>query len=122
MGMCMVLFVAGIQQIPSSLYDAVRVDGGGRIRELFTVTIPGLRYEFGVVLTLTIVTALKTFDLVFVMTRGGPGTETVVPGLLIYNRAFVDGRVGQSCAIAVVLAILVLAVTVAIDRIASKEA
>ena len=122
MGMCMVLFVAGIQQIPSSLYDAVRVDGGGRIRELITVTIPGLRYEFGVVLTLTIVTALKTFDLVFVMTRGGPGTETVVPGLLIYNRAFVDGRVGQSCAIAVVLAILVLAVTVAIDRIASKEA
>ena len=94
----------------------------GRIRELITVTIPGLRYEFGVVLTLTIVTALKTFDLVFVMTRGGPGTETVVPGLLIYNRAFVDGRVGQSCAIAVVLAILVLAVTVAIDRIASKEA
>ena len=58
-------------------------------------------------LTLTIVTALKTFDLVFVMTRGGPGTETVVPGLLLYNRAFVDGRVGQSCAIAVVLAILV---------------
>ena len=122
MGLCMVLFVAGIQQIPSSLYDAVRVDGGGRIRELITVTIPGLRYEFGVVLTLTIVTALKTFDLVFVLTRGGPGTETTVPGLLLYNRAFVDGRVGQACAIAVVLAILVFVVTVVIDRVASREA
>ena len=122
MGLCMVLFVAGIQQIPSSLYDAVKVDGGGRIRELITVTIPGLRYEFGVVLTLTIVGALKTFDLVFVLTRGGPGTETTVPGLLLYNRAFLDGRVGQACAIAVVLAILVFAVTVVLDRVASREA
>jgi raffinose/stachyose/melibiose transport system permease protein len=122
MGMCMVLFVAGIQQIPSTLYDAVRVDGGGRFRELITVTIPGLRHEFGVVLTLTIVTALKTFDIVFVMTRGGPGTETTVPGLLLYNRAFLDGRVGQGCAIAVVLALLVMAVTVVLDRIATREA
>ena len=122
MGLCMVLFVAGIQQIPSSLYDAVRVDGGGRIRELITVTIPGLRYEFGVVLTLTIVGALKTFDLVFVLTRGGPGTETTVPGLLLYNRAFLDGRVGQACAIAVVLAVLVFVVTVVLDRVASREA
>jgi raffinose/stachyose/melibiose transport system permease protein len=122
MGLCMVLFVAGIQQIPTTLYDAARVDGAGRLRELITVTIPGLRYEFGVVLTLTIVGALRTFDLVFVMTRGGPGTETTVPGLLLYNRAFVDGRVGQACAIAVVLALLVFIVTVTIDRVASREA
>jgi len=121
LGICMVLFVAGVQQIPGTLYDAVRVDGGGRLAELLTVTLPGLRYEFGVVLTLTVVGALRTFDLVFVMTRGGPGTQTVVPGLLLYNRAFVDGRVGQACAIAVVLAALVFAVTIAIDRIAAKE-
>ncbi|MFT3873054.1 MAG: sugar ABC transporter permease [Nocardioides sp.] len=120
-GLCMVLFVAGVQQIPSALYDAVRVDGGGRLREMTTVTLPGLRYEFGVVLTLTIVGALRTFDLVFVMTRGGPGTETVVPGLMLYNRAFVDGRVGQSCAIAVILAVLVFAVTFVIDRLVSRE-
>jgi ABC-type sugar transport system permease subunit len=119
-GLCMVLFVAGIQQVPTTLYDAVRVDGGGRLRELTTVTIPSLRYEFGVVLTLTVVGALRTFDLVFVMTRGGPGTQTVVPGLMLYNRAFVDGRVGQACAIAVILAVLVFAVTIAIDRIASR--
>jgi raffinose/stachyose/melibiose transport system permease protein len=121
MGLCMVLFVAGIQQIDTNLYDACKVDGGGRLRELLTVTIPGLRYEFGVVLTLTIVGALRTFDLVFVMTRGGPGTETTVPGLLLYNRAFVDGRVGQACAIAVILALLVFVITVTIDRIAAKE-
>jgi raffinose/stachyose/melibiose transport system permease protein len=121
-GLCMVLFVAGIQQVPTTLYDAVRVDGGGRFRELITVTIPSLRYEFGVVLTLTVVSALRTFDLVFVMTRGGPGTQTVTPGLMLYNRAFVDGRVGEACAIAVILAIMVFAVTIAIDRIASRGA
>lgn len=121
MGLCMVLFVAGIQQVPGTMYDAVRVDGGGRFRELITITIPHLRYEIGIVLTLTIVAALRTFDLVFVLTRGGPGTSTTVPGLLLYNRAFVDGRVGLACAMAVVLAVIVFAVTVVIDRIASRE-
>ncbi len=116
MGLCMVLFVAGIQQVPGTMYDAVRIDGGGRVRELVTVTIPHLRYEIGVVLTLTIIGALRTFDLVFVLTRGGPGTSTTVPGLLLYSRAFVDGRVGLACAIAVVLSVLVFAVTFAIDR------
>ena len=50
-GLCMVLFVAGIQQIDSGLYDAARVDGAGRIAEFFAVTLPSLRYELGVALT-----------------------------------------------------------------------
>lgn len=120
MGLCMVLFVAGIQQVPGTQYDAVRVDGGGRFRELVTVTIPHLRYEIGVVLTLTIIGALRTFDLVFVLTRGGPGTSTTVPGLLLYGRAFVDGRVGLACAMAVVLAVLVFVITVGIDRLVRR--
>ena len=119
-GLCMVLFGAGIQQIDGNLYDAARVDGAGRIREFFAVTLPALRYELGVALTLTVVGALKTFDLVFVMTRGGPGTSTQVPGLQLYTRAFGDGRVGQACAIAVVLSVLVFIVTVVIDRIATR--
>jgi raffinose/stachyose/melibiose transport system permease protein len=96
------------------------VDGAGRVREFFTITWPGLRYELGVVLTLTVVGALRTFDLVFVLTRGGPGNSTIVPGMLLYNRAFVDGRVGEACAIAVVLAMLVFTVTVCIDRLISR--
>ena len=119
-GICMVLFGAGIQQIDGNLYDAARVDGAGRIREFFAVTLPALRYELGVALTLTIVGALKTFDLVFVTTRGGPGTSTQVPGLQLYTRAFLDGRVGQASAIAVVLSVLVFLVTVGIDRIATR--
>jgi len=119
-GLCMVLFVAGVQQIPSTLYDAVKLDGAGRFWEFVTVTWPGLRLELGVVLTLTVVGALRTFDLVFVLTRGGPGNSTIVPGMLLYNRAFVDGRVGEACAIAVVLALMVFTVTICIDRLVSR--
>ena len=54
------------------------------------------------------------------MTRGGPGTQTQVPGLQLYNRAFLDGRVGQACAIAVVLTLLVFIITVGIDRLATR--
>jgi raffinose/stachyose/melibiose transport system permease protein len=119
-GLCMILFLAGIQQIPPTLYDAVRVDGGGRIREFFTVTLPGVRGEIAVALTLTVIAAIKTFDLVFIATRGGPGRATIVPGLMVYQRAFQDGRVGAACAVGVVLAAMVFAVTVLINWIADK--
>jgi raffinose/stachyose/melibiose transport system permease protein len=119
-GLVMVLFLAGMQQIPGSLYDAARVDGAGPIREFFSVTLPGLRGVIAVATTLTVVGALRSFDVVFVMTRGGPGTSTQVPGLQIYNRAFQTGQVGSACAIAVVLAILVFAVTVGINRYAER--
>ncbi len=119
-GLCMVLFLAGLQQIPASLYDAARVDGAGVIREFFTVTLPGLRGVLAVTTTLTVVWALRSFDLVFVMTRGGPGEQTMVPGMQIYQRAFQTGRVGSACAVAVLLAIIVFIVTIGINRFAER--
>jgi raffinose/stachyose/melibiose transport system permease protein len=120
-GLCMVLFLAGLQQIPGSLYDAARVDGAGAVREFFSVTLPGLRGVIAVTTTITVVWALRSFDLVFVMTRGGPGTSTQVPGIQIYQRAFQSGEVGSACAIAVVLAIIVFAVTFGINRYAERS-
>ena len=78
-GLCLVLFLAGIQKIPLTLYEAARVDGAGRVREFFAVTLPGLRGELAVALTLTTIMALRTFDLIYVSTKGGPGTSTTVP-------------------------------------------
>ena len=74
-GLCVTLFFAGLQQIPASLYDAAAVDGAGRWREFFAVTLPGLRGPITVALTVTVISALRAFDLVFVTTRGGPGTR-----------------------------------------------
>ena len=121
-GLCVALFFAGLQQIPASLYDASAVDGANRWREFCAVTLPGLKGPIAVALTVTVVSALRTFDLVFVTTRGGPGTETVVPGLLIYRRAFEDGRLGSAATIAVILSVVVFAVTFLINRISDRRA
>jgi raffinose/stachyose/melibiose transport system permease protein len=116
-GLCAVLFIAGVQQIPMDRYDAARVDGAGAFREFFAVTLPGLRNEIVVALLLTVIAALRAFDVIFVTTKGGPGTETYVPTLLIYKRAFVSGDVGSAAAIATILTVLVLVVSIGIRRL-----
>jgi raffinose/stachyose/melibiose transport system permease protein len=117
LGLCMVLFLAGMQKIPPSLYDAARVDGAGAWREFFAVTLPGLRNELAIATTLTVIAALRAFDLIFVTTRGGPGDATLTPSLLLYSRAFLTGQVGQAAAIAIVLAAVVFVVALGITRV-----
>jgi raffinose/stachyose/melibiose transport system permease protein len=119
-GLVMVLFVSGIQKIPASLYDAARVDGAGPLRELVLVTIPGLRNEIAIAATLTVITALRAFDLIFVTTRGGPGDETLTPSFLIYTRAFLTGEVGYAAAIAVALTVIVFLVAAAVNRLLER--
>lgn len=120
-GLCLVLFLAGIQKIPISLYEAARVDGAGRVREFLAVTLPGLRGELAVALTLTTITALRTFDLIYVSTAGGPGTSTTVPSVLVYQNAFTNGRVGLAAAVAVVLTLIIFAVAYGITRIVERD-
>ena len=120
-GLCLVLFLAGIQKIPLSLYEAARVDGAGRFREFLAVTLPGLRGEMAVALTLTTIMALRTFDLIYVSTAGGPGTSTTVPSVLVYQNAFVNGRVGLAAAVAVVLTALIFVLAFAITRIVDRD-
>ena len=102
-GLCMVLFIAGAQSIPSSLYDAARVDGAGAVREFFAVTLPALRNQVVVAFVLTTINALRSFDIIYNTTSGGPGTTTYVPSFYMYRNAFVFNRVGYAAAIAVIL-------------------
>jgi raffinose/stachyose/melibiose transport system permease protein len=120
-GLCMVLFIAGVQKIPTSLYDAARVDGAGPVREFFAVTLPGLRNEIVVALVLTMIAALRNFDLVFVTTAGGPGNSTKVPSLEVYLRAFQVGEVGAGAAVGVVLALIIFTVTFLITRLGERR-
>ena len=121
-GLAMVLFTAGVQKIPQSLYDAARMDGAGPVREFFAVTLPGLRNELAVALTLTTIQALRSFDLVYITTGGGPGDATSVPAFEVYNRAFRAGDVGTASAIGVCIAALIFVLTVLINRIAERTA
>lgn len=120
-GLAVVLFVAGAQKIPRELYEAARVDGAGAVREFCTVTLPGLRGEISVALTLTVVWALRNFDLVYIATHGGPGTATSVPAFEVYHRAFDTNQVGLACAIGVTLAVLIFLITFLITRIADRD-
>lgn len=120
-GFCMVLFISGVSSIPTELYEAARVDGAGPVREFFAVTLPGLRAQIAVALTLTITGALRTFDLVWVTTGGGPGTATLTPAVALYRAAFVNPQVGKAAAIGIVMAVLCLGIALAIQRLAERD-
>ena len=119
-GLALVLFMAGVQKIPQSLYDAARVDGAGPLREFFAVTLPNLRGEIAVALTLTTIAALRNFDLVYITTQGGPGNSTSVPAFQVYNRAFQIGQIGSAAAIGFTLACVIFVLAFAITRIADR--
>jgi raffinose/stachyose/melibiose transport system permease protein len=117
-GLCMVLFVSGIQKIDYQLYEAVRLDGGGRLREFTTITVPQLQGELRVAATVTVISALAAFDVVYIMTGGGPGTTTIVPGLAIYLYAFSYNKVGLAGALGIVLSLFVYAIVLLINFVA----
>jgi raffinose/stachyose/melibiose transport system permease protein len=119
-GLCMVLFIAGVQKIPTSLYDAARVDGAGAVGEFFAVTLPGLRNEILVALVLTTISALRSFDIVYNTTAGGPGGQTLVPSMYMYQNAFLYNRVGYAAAIATVLAVAIFLLAAIVLRIGDR--
>ncbi|HMM96681.1 sugar ABC transporter permease, partial [Phycicoccus sp.] len=116
-GLCLVLFLSGMQKIDGTLYEAARLDGAGAVREFFAVTLPALRGEVAVALTITVVAALASFDIVFVTTNGSPGDTTTVPGLLVYRLAFTNGQVGLASALAVTLTVLIVGAVGVIQRL-----
>jgi raffinose/stachyose/melibiose transport system permease protein len=121
LGLCTILLITGMSKIDTALYESARLDGAGPIREFFAVTLPGLRQEIGVCLTVTVIAALASFDIVYISTGGGPGLQTTVPGLEIYRLAFAQRQVGLASALGVVLMTLVLVCVLPIQRLTRKE-
>jgi raffinose/stachyose/melibiose transport system permease protein len=110
-GLVMVLFLAGIQRIPPELYDAAKVDGASMLREVRYVTLPSLRAELAVALVVTLIASFRNFDLIFNLTRGGPGSATVVPVLEVYRRGFLHGQIGSASALGVTLTGIIVVIT-----------
>jgi raffinose/stachyose/melibiose transport system permease protein len=117
LGFCTVLLLTGMTKVDAALYESARMDGAGWWSEFRAITVPSLRYEIGVCLTVTIIAALAAFDIVYVSTGGGPGNATSVPGIQIYILAFLERQVGLASALAVVLMVLVLIVILPIQRL-----
>ena len=121
LGFCTVLLLTGMTKIDPALYESARIDGANFITEFFNVTVPLLRHEIGICLTVTVINALAAFDIVYVTTVGGPGYATAVPGIQIYILAFTEQRIGLASALAVLLMLLVLVVILPIQRL-NREA
>lgn len=115
-GFALVLFLAGLQRIDRTLYEAAAVDGGGRWDKLRHVTLPGLRSEIVVATVVSLIAAVRVFDLVFVMTRGGPSDSTNVVAYEIYRSAFLQREVGLAAAGATVMITIILALSLVVIR------
>ena len=122
LGFCTVLLLTGMTKIDTALFESARLDGAGWWPEFRSITVPSLRHEIAVCLTVTIIAALAAFDIVYVSTGGGPGNATAVPGIQIYILAFLERQVGLASALAVVLVILVLVVVLPLQRLSRSDA
>lgn len=119
-GYYLVIFYAGIMDVPANLYEAARVDGASAIQQFLYVTLPGIKPILYTVLTLGTIWAFQVFDITYVMTKGGPGNATTSPVLVLYNAAFSSRRLGYASAIACILAIIIFIVTMVL-RVAFRE-
>jgi multiple sugar transport system permease protein len=112
MGYYMLLFLAGLQTIPGQLYEAAEVDGASAWQRFRAVTLPGLRPTTFFITVLLTIGSFKVFDLILVMTNGGPGQSTLVLAQYIFRKGFEENQFGYASAVSIVLFAICLVVTV----------
>ncbi len=111
LGYFAVLFLAGLMQIPSDLYEAAALDGAGAVRQATHITVPLLRRTTTFVVIISAINSVQVFDPIYVLTQGGPANSTNVLSYHIYRTAFDFGSAGRASAMAfIMLAVLALAV------------
>jgi raffinose/stachyose/melibiose transport system permease protein len=111
------IYQGGVRQIPTSMYEAAEIDGAGRVRRFFSITLPQLRYTIVTSSTLMVVGSLTFFDLIFVLTEGGPGDSTRVLALDMYRRGFGANEMGPASVIAVILVLVGLGIAIGLRRL-----
>ncbi len=111
------LYQGGVRQIPRSMYEAAELDGAGRVRMFWSITLPQLKYTIITSSTLMVVGSLTFFDLIYVMTAGGPGDATRVLALDMYKRGFQANLMGPASVIAVILVVVGLLLAMLLRRI-----
>ena len=120
-GYPLVIFMAGLQRVDPQLYEAAALDGASWWRRLWSVTVPQIRQEIFVVLLTCTIAGLKSFDKIFVLTRGGPGGATLTPSYFSFQNFFEKANVGYGAAIATVLAGIIVTLSFLFLRAQNKE-
>lgn len=110
-GVDVLIYYAGFTGIPESVNEAARLEGCTGIQKFFRIDIPMVLSQIKLILILTLIAGVQSYEGVLIMTRGGPGFETTVPGLWMYLNAFSFQRMGYACAIGVCLFVLIFGLT-----------
>jgi len=111
------LYQGGVRQIPTSMYEAARLDGAGPVQQFFHITLPQLRNTIITSSTLMLVGSLTYFDIVYVLTQGGPGTSTRLLPLHMYLTGFSNSNMGQASVLAVILVFLGLSLSLGLTKL-----
>jgi raffinose/stachyose/melibiose transport system permease protein len=111
------IYQGGVRQIPATMYEAALIDGAGRVRQFFFITLPQLKYTIITSSTLMVVGSLTFFDLIYVLTAGGPADATRVLALDMYIRGFNQGLFGPASVIACILVLVALALSLLLRRL-----
>jgi ABC-type sugar transport system permease subunit len=116
-GWAMIVLLAGMERIPQEIYEAAMIDGASSAELVRFITFPLVRPVLGAVLTLQVIFSLKVFDIVYIMTTGGPADQTLVMGLLMYRLAFYSNRFSVACAVAVLMLVIISAISLTQNRL-----
>lgn len=121
-GISAIIYVTAIQQVPASLYEAADMDGAGKIRQFFSITVPSVRPTFWYILMTRFAGALQIFDIIYITTNGGPNYTTESTVTYIYSRAFSsNSSMGYASAMSVILFVVIMAITVLMYRKMNEE-
>ncbi|BCB91292.1 ABC transporter permease [Phytohabitans suffuscus] len=120
-GYPVVMFMSGLQRVDPELYEAASIDGAGWWRRFTRIAVHQIKPEIYVVLVTTTIAALKIFGQIYVLTRGGPGNATLVPSYFAYQNFFEKAQVGYGSAIATVLALIIVVLSVVFLRIQARD-
>jgi raffinose/stachyose/melibiose transport system permease protein len=115
------IYQGGVRQIPASLYEAAEIDGAGRFRQFWNITLPQLKYTIITSSTLMVVGSLAYFDLIFVLTGGGPGYSTRLLPLHMYLTGFKANDMGAASALGVILIVIGLGLALLLQRLGGKN-
>ncbi len=116
MGFSMMTYYAGLMSIDEQVYESARLDGAGFFKTLFFITLPMLKSTTASLILLGIIGSLKTFDIVFLLTGGGPGRSTEFLTTFLYRKAFDEYNGGQAAAIGMIILVIALVLSVIQNR------
>jgi raffinose/stachyose/melibiose transport system permease protein len=115
------IYQGAVRQIPESMYEAAQIDGAGRMRQFFSITLPQLKYTIITSSTLMVVGSVTFFDIIFVLTQGGPADATTNLAMAMYKRGFQANLMGEASAIAVIIVLLGLALALLLRRLGGRD-